>query len=134
MAVVSEDIKTYLASQAIGVPGTDLFVSLMPDKPDNCIAIYDEAGSIPVEAQNYDVDVLGSQIMVRGDYEWASDKILEIHRHLTGWSYSGDIEIKSTHIQTEPAFLENDEFGRAKFTAHYEHYSSIGNNINRTPK
>lgn len=132
--MVSEDIMTYLASQAIGVPNTDLFIRQMPDEPDNCITIYDEAGSVVTEAQNYDVDVLGSQIMVRGSYAYASDKILEIHRHLSGWSFSGNIEILSTHIQTEPAFLENDDKGRAKFTAHYEHYSKIGNNINRTSK
>lgn len=137
VAMISLQLRDYLVAQGIATAGTDLFISLIPEGsefPDNLIALFDETGFVPTEAQDYDVDVFGSQVIVRGDYPWAQAKMLEIHRAITAWSDQGSIDILSTHIQTEPAFLENDEKGRTLLTAHYEHYVNIGNNINRTPK
>ena len=41
------EIGTYLATKSIGTVGTDIFLGLMPDQPDNCIALFEYAGSPP---------------------------------------------------------------------------------------
>ena len=41
------EIGAYLATQNIGTVGTDIFLGLMPDQPDNCIALFEYAGSPP---------------------------------------------------------------------------------------
>ena len=41
------DISTYLQAQGVGTVGTDIFLGLMPDQPDNCIALFEYAGSPP---------------------------------------------------------------------------------------
>jgi hypothetical protein len=45
--VMLKEIGTYLQSQGIGNLGTDLFLGLMPDQPDDCIALFQYAGSPP---------------------------------------------------------------------------------------
>ena len=42
-----KEIGTYLQSQGMGTLGADLFLGLMPDQPDNCIALFEYAGSPP---------------------------------------------------------------------------------------
>ena len=41
------EIGAYLATKSIGTVGTDIFLGLMPDQPDNCIALFEYAGSPP---------------------------------------------------------------------------------------
>ena len=41
------EIGAYLAAKSIGKVGTDIFLGLMPDQPDNCIALFEYAGSPP---------------------------------------------------------------------------------------
>lgn len=41
------DIGTYLQAQGVGSVGTDMFLSLMPDQPDNCVVLFEYAGSPP---------------------------------------------------------------------------------------
>lgn len=125
----------YLHSQSLGTKGQNLFVSVMPDAdgtPDNCIAIFDETGVIPEGTQDYDIDGFGTQILVRGDYDWATEKIIEIHRYVPGWTNDAPIKVISTHIQSEPTGIGNDAEGRTQYSVHYEHYCEIGNNKHRT--
>ena len=41
------EIGAYLQSQGIGTLGANVFLGLMPDQPDNCIALFEYAGSPP---------------------------------------------------------------------------------------
>ena len=41
------EISTYLATKNVGTVGVDIFLGLMPDKPDTCIALFEYAGSPP---------------------------------------------------------------------------------------
>ena len=41
------EIGAYLATKNVGTVGADLFLGLMPDQPDNCIALFEYAGSPP---------------------------------------------------------------------------------------
>jgi hypothetical protein len=39
-----EDITDYLSSGGVGTVGTDIFASMMPDNPDDCVAVYETGG------------------------------------------------------------------------------------------
>jgi hypothetical protein len=68
MNAPSQDIKDMLVSSAAGLDvtfATDLFVSTMPESPDQCVAIYDSPGFPP--EPNYEYYYPGVQIRVRGD-------------------------------------------------------------------
>lgn len=133
--MLSNNLKDYAVSAGIGVFGSDLFVRKYPDSPDDMVCIYDDAGIVPTGGHDYDMDVFGSKWLVRGDYTYASNKILEIHRKVSGLMQDfGQINVMVTHIQSEPQFVENDDKGRAVYSAHYLHYCSIGGNVFRTEK
>ena len=77
------EIGTYLQSQGIGTLGADLFLGLMPDQPDNCIALFEYAGSPP--DLHWNGEYPGLQVRVRGtSYEAARSKIGDIVKKLHG--------------------------------------------------
>lgn len=132
--MLSDELAEYAAAEGIGTLGVDLFTRLMPDRPDNAICIYDEPGIVTAEMHSMDADSFGSHWMIRGSATWVKAKIFEIHRRLPSLSGEfGGIHILDTHIQTPPAFVENDSRSRAVYSAHYIHDCSIGQNIHRTP-
>ena len=78
-----KEIGTYLQSQGIGTLGDNLFLSLMPDKPDNCIALFEYAGSPP--DLHWNGEYPGLQVRVRNkSYAAARTKIEETMKKLHG--------------------------------------------------
>ena len=76
------EIAAYLVSKNIGTLGTDLFAAFMPDKPDNCVALFEYAGQ-PMELTMGDSDPVlerpGLQVKVRNtDYQTGKAKIDDI--------------------------------------------------------
>ena len=77
------DISTYLKDQGVGTPGTDMFIGLMPDQPDNCIALFEYAGSPP--DLHWNGEYPGLQVRVRNkSYAAARTKIGEVMAELHG--------------------------------------------------
>jgi len=77
------DIGTYLKNQGVGTPGTDMFLGLMPDQPDNCIALFEYAGSPP--DLHWNGEYPGLQLRVRNkSYAAARTKIGEAMTALHG--------------------------------------------------
>ena len=77
------DISTYLKNQSIGTPGTDMFLGQMPDQPDNCIALFEYAGSPP--DLHWNGEYPGLQVRVRNkSYAAARTKIGEVMEKLHG--------------------------------------------------
>jgi len=77
------DISTYLKNQGVGTPGTDMFLGLMPDQPDNCIALFEYAGSPP--DLHWNGEYPGLQVRVRNkSYAAARTKIGEVMDKLHG--------------------------------------------------
>ena len=77
------DISTYLKNQGVGTPGTDMFLGLMPDRPDNCIALFEYAGSPP--DLHWNGEYPGLQVRVRNkSYAAARTKIGEVMEKLHG--------------------------------------------------
>jgi len=80
---VLKEIGTYLQSQEVGTLGTDLFLGLMPDQPDNCIALFQYAGSPP--DLHWNGEYPGLQVRVRNkSYAAARAKIVEVAKKLHG--------------------------------------------------
>jgi hypothetical protein len=77
------DIGNYLQAQGIGTLGADLFLGLMPDQPDNCIALFEYAGSPP--DLHWNGEYPGLQVRVRNkSYADARTKIGEVMEKLHG--------------------------------------------------
>jgi hypothetical protein len=78
-----KEIGTYLQSQGIGTLGADLFLGLMPDQPDNCVTLFEYAGSPP--DLHWAGEYPGLQVRVRNkSYAAARAKIREIAKELHG--------------------------------------------------
>ena len=77
------EIGAYLATKSIGTVGTNIFLGLMPDQPDNCIALFEYAGSPP--DLHWNGEYPGLQVRVRNtSYAAARSKIGEIMTALHG--------------------------------------------------
>jgi len=81
--VMLNEIGTYLQSQGIGNLGSDIFLGLMPDQPDNCIALFEYAGSPP--DLHWNGEYPGLQVRVRNkSYGAGRAKIGQVKRELHG--------------------------------------------------
>ena len=92
MATILESVGDYLQNTASafgahasqGTLGTNLFLGTLPDSPDACVAVYENAGSSPVFTMGSGgirVDYPMLQIITRAtreDYPTARDKAEEI--------------------------------------------------------
>jgi uncharacterized radical SAM superfamily protein len=115
--MISEGIKNWLEAEGFGTVN----VSMMPDKPNNTIAVYDETAPVADYMHSFGSDNFGLQIITRGSYQFAKEKILDIHKAITmlGGVEVDEILIVDTQIQTPPAQLSTDKDGERMFTAHY---------------
>jgi hypothetical protein len=102
--------------------GTDLFVSMLPENPDNCIALYDEPGTVQVYQNDYGSDRVGLHVLVRGSYNFVK-KIWDIHNSVSAYENinSERFVIVRSYIQTVPSQVDIDDKGRRVWSAHYEY-------------
>ena len=115
------EIGAYLATQDIGTVGTDIFLGLMPDQPDNCIALFEYAGSPP--DLHWNGEYPGLQVRVRNkSYAAARAKIGEIAKELHGLheqTLSGTryLLIKA---RGSPEILKRDASNRIELVLNFE--------------
>lgn len=80
MATILESIGDYLVTNSHGTLGTDIFLGTLPESPDACIAVYENAGSSPAFTMGSGgivIDYPMLQIICRAgreDYPTARDK------------------------------------------------------------
>jgi hypothetical protein len=80
MATILESIGDYLVTNSHGTLGTDIFLGTLPESPDACIAVYENAGSSPTFTMGSGgivIDYPMIQIICRAgreDYPTARDK------------------------------------------------------------
>lgn len=119
--MILEYFKDYLATKKVGTFNTDLFVSSMPDSPDDAICLYEETGMVDGYHCDYGVDWIGMQVMTRGSYTFASSTIWEIHNLITGTNKkdTDNYYLVTSTTQTPPAQVDIDTKGRRVYTAHY---------------
>ena len=116
-----KEIGTYLQSQGIGTLGADIFLGLMPDKPDNCIVLFEYAGSPP--DLHWNGEYPGLQVRVRNkSYMAARIKIEETMKHLHGLhapllSGTRYLLIKA---RGSPEILKRDSSNRVELFVNFE--------------
>ena len=115
------EIGAYLQSQGIGTLGANVFLGLMPDQPDNCIALFEYAGSPP--DLHWNGEYPGLQVRVRNkSYAAARTKIGEVMTALHGvheQTLSGTryLLIKA---RGSPEVLKRDNNNRVEFFVNFE--------------
>ncbi|WP_461365563.1 minor capsid protein [Candidatus Darwinibacter acetoxidans] len=78
-----KEIGTYLATQNVGTVGTDIFLGQMPDQPDNCVSLFEYAGSPP--DLHWNGEYPGLQVRVRStSYSGGRAKIGDVMDALHG--------------------------------------------------
>jgi hypothetical protein len=84
-----EALADRLQSASVATTATNLFLGLMPDKPDLCVALYEYAGASPLEVMVNDAATLerpSVQVIVRGarnDYPTAKALMEQVRDTLT---------------------------------------------------
>lgn len=74
-----DDIGNYLQSEGIGTIGTDIFLGLLPDTPDNCVALLEVEGKPPYLAYGVDEERPVLQVKVRNtQYAAGRSKIEDV--------------------------------------------------------
>ena len=115
------EIGAYLATQNVGTVGTDIFLGLLPDQPDNCTALFEYAGSPP--DLHWNGEYPGLQVRVRStSYSGGRAKIGEIvdllhglhEQELSGTRY---LLIKA---RGSPEVLKRDGSNRIEFLVNFE--------------
>ena len=115
------EIGTYLQSQGIGTLGANLFLGLMPDQPDNCIALFEYAGSPP--DLHWNGEYPGLQVRVRNkSYAMARAKIEQIRDLLHGLH---DKKLSGTRYllikaRGSPEVLKRDANNRVELFVNFE--------------
>jgi hypothetical protein len=88
MATILEAIGDYLVTNSYGTLGTNIFLGTLPETPDACVAVYENAGSPPAFTMGTGgivIDYPMLQIICRAereDYPTARDKAENIRNTL----------------------------------------------------
>ena len=92
---ILEAVGSKLATDGLGTLGTNIFLSLMPDTPDLCTAVYEYSGLTPIDtfgaSVNIQLDRPSIQVMTRAgrnDYVAARDRAVNVRNALAKVSNS----------------------------------------------
>ena len=115
------DIGNYLQAQGIGTLGTNIFLGLMPDQPDNCVALFEFAGSPP--DLHWEGEYPGLQVRVRNTgYAAGRVKIEEVVTELHG---AHELTLNGTRYllikaRGSPEVLKRDANNRVELFVNFE--------------
>lgn len=124
MKPAADDVMQILDAETSLTPGTDLFVGMVPDSPNNVIVIYDTGGG-PTDFVGYRQPTV--QVRSRNiDYLNGWDKINEVVEVL---NKMGRRTVNSTYysawwLQSDVSFLQRDNKDRAIFVANLRGHRS----------
>jgi hypothetical protein len=115
-----DDIATYLQSQGVGAVGTDLFNGSLPDEPDNCVALFEYAGSPP--DLHWNGEYPGLQVRVRNtSYPAARAKIETVITKLHGLTETmlSDTRYLLIRANQSPESLGQDASNRVELVVNF---------------
>lgn len=119
-----EALADRMQSASVAFAGTNLFIGLMPDKPDLCVAIYEYAGAPPLEVLSDNTATLerpSIQVMTRAarnDYPTAralAESVRNLLTDITNETISGERFLRVNQISSINA-LGVDDNERPRFT------------------
>jgi hypothetical protein len=125
--VMLNEIGTYLQTQGIGTLGADIFLGLMPDQPDNCIALFEYAGSPP--DLHWNGEYPGLQIRVRNtSYAAARSEIGKVIEKLHGLCEQtlSDTRYLLIKARGSPEVLKRDASNRVELFVNFEIIKEVG--------
>lgn len=123
------EVATYLASQGLGTfdtTGTSgtIFVEVLPESPDECVAVYSRAGSGSDSGLPYDYPNV--QVLVRGtqDPRGAESVAKSIYDALHGLrnislTVGGTWLVGCKGIQSGPVHIGRDDNGRHEYSLNF---------------
>lgn len=118
------ELASKLVSASVGVLAQNIFLGMIPDKPDLCIALYESSSLSPLETLSNMDDTLerpGVQVLVRSgrnDYVAARNKIIQVRdvlTNITNETISGSLFLRVSADSSVNA-IGVDDNGRPKFT------------------
>lgn len=115
-----DEIANFLASQALGTVGVDIFKGHLPSNPDDCTVIF-ETGGYPGSLAA-DIDYPTFQVLCRArDYETARAKAEQIYAQLHGLAETvlGTRRYLLIQASQAPASLGQDEAFRHEISTNY---------------
>lgn len=103
------------------VQGGNLFLSELPDEPDNAVALFKESGVREPYMNEYASNSRGMLVQGRGDYSFLKDKMLEIENNIDNLSEidAGTFRMKLCRMDQGIQQIEIDSQGRRVWTSHY---------------
>ena len=120
MAMLNE-IGAYLQSRGVGALGVDIFLGLMPDQPDNSIALFEYAGSPP--DLHWNGEYPGLQVCVRNkSYGQGRAKIGQAMQELHGVyeTVLGGKRYLLIKARGSPEVLKRDAGNRVEWFVNFE--------------
>lgn len=127
MGVMLDDIGAYVATNVGSLTlGTNLFLSLLPETPDNVVAIIENSGVAPVFTQGSShlprIERPEIQVLVRND-SYATGRALAetIYRLLTQVTNQtiGSVLYHRIEAISSPQLLERDQNYKSVFTTNF---------------
>lgn len=116
-----DDIGQYLQSKSIGTLGVDIFLGMMPDQPDNLVALFEYAGSPP--DLNWNGEYPSLQVMVRNtSYPAGRTKIEQVRDVLHGLCEQVINGTRYLLIKAKqsPESLGRDDNNRCEFVINFD--------------
>jgi len=118
------ELASKLVSASVGTLATDLFLGMIPDKPDLCVALYEFSTVAPLETLgNMDATLErpGVQVLVRSgrnDYVSGRNKMVEVRNILTNITDETISGVRFLRVSPDSSInsIGVDENGRPKFT------------------
>ncbi len=116
-----EAIGGYLEEKDVGTVGVDIFLGLIPDQPDDCVVLFEYAGSPP--DLHWTGEYPGLQVRVRSvSYSGGRAKIGEIVDLLHGLHEQelGGTRYLLIKARGSPEVLKRDSGNRLEFFVNFE--------------
>lgn len=125
-----DDIAGKLEEAGIGTIGTNIFKGELPDQPDNCIALFEYAGSPPeLTHDGKEIERPGLQVRVRNKgYAAGRAKAESVILELQGLSNVtlGTTIYLSIRVNHSPAGIGRDTNNRAGWTVNFSVFKARG--------
>lgn len=132
MALLLDELGTYLQTNGIGTQGTDLFLGSLPDRPDAAVAVLEYGGLAPEHTMGAntapDFERPRVQVLSRhADYTTARQKAEDAYRlldKLTATSLSSTLYLRIAALQS-PTWLGQDQNNRHVVSCNFQVWKEL---------
>lgn len=122
MANYLDNLADYLEDESVGTVGTDIFVGVLPDSPDNCVALLGLSG-MPTNADIKELEFPRFQALIRNtNYSTGADKMAAVRSalHVLIGEQLANYRVLRCHAWQEGGSIGQDDKGRYEFSINFE--------------